>query len=325
MDTENFLLTIGKNEIINSENFIISDVFHCVDTKTRPVSICNIKYDNKYLLLEMPFLKVIKKEDNFIYLLIEDDNIKKDLNNIDDILFKLIDNIEDREDCCKEFDNLLINELVYNTLLKTNEDKTYIKIYYNNNTKYINKGKNTSIFNVDIDDMVQVILFIENIRIYTNDNFCILKNLAQQVVIHKPIKIYNSPKINLEKINISYNENNIFKKQIIEDVSKTIMEENSDNSKNDRDSKYSNNSNNSDNSKISNNNNVKVNEVINTLEHIIKEADIVKVEDVVKKPIKRKPRVLKTTAVNNEINVVNKETNVIVKEPIKRKPRVLKK
>jgi hypothetical protein len=226
---ENCLLTLGKTAMVDSEKFIISDVFHCVDKKERPITMCNIRYDNKYLLLELPFLKVIKKEDNFIHLLIEDQKIKDEINNIDDNLFKLIENIENREDCYKEFDKLSMGELVYNSLLKTDDNKSYIKIFYDDNTNYILKEKSTNIFNVDINDIVQAVLFIENIRIYTNNNFCILKNLTQRVIIHKPIKIYETPKINLDGINILYNENDFFKKQIIEDVSKTIMEENNEN------------------------------------------------------------------------------------------------
>ena len=305
MDTENFLLTIGKNEIIDNNNFILSDVFHCVDIKSRPVSICNIKYDNKYLLLELPFLKVIKKEDNFIYLSIEDDNIKDELNNIDDILFKLIDDIENREDCFKEFNDLSKNELVYNTLLKTNEEKTYIKIYYNDKTNFINKEKSTSIFNVDINNMVQVILFIENIRIYTNDNFCILKNLAQQVVIHKPIKIYNSPKINLEKINTSYKEKNVFKKQVIEDVSKTIMEDNNNNDNNTIDTVKL--------VDVSNNNIKVVDDSVDNIKVVDESVDIIKVVD------DSVDNVIDTIKV---FDVKNSSNNVIKKEPVKRKPRV---
>ena len=228
MDIENFLLTIGKNESVLDEKCIISEVFHCIDVKQRPISICNIKYDDKYLLLELPFLKVIKKEDNFIHLLVEDEKIKDELNNFDDILFKLLDDIENREDCYKEFNTNSMSELVHNTFVKTNETCSYIKVFYDKNTVYMNKDKPTTIFNVDIGDMVQSILLIENIRIYTHDNISILKNLLNRLTIHKPSKIYNTPKINLQKINTLYNENECFQKQVVEDISKTVMEEHVD-------------------------------------------------------------------------------------------------
>ena len=218
MDIENFLLTIGKSNEINKENFIISDVVHCEDKKQRPVSICNIKYfdndKNKYLLLELPFLKVIKKEESIIHLLIDDDAIKDELNQIDDVLFNLIDDIENRDDCVTEFNKSNMKELTYNTFIRTNEKISYIKIFYDKNTIFFNKDKLTDIFNVDINDMIQVILLIENIRIYTNENVAILKNLTNKLVIHKPVKIYQSPKINLLKINSVYNEETVFKKQV---------------------------------------------------------------------------------------------------------------
>lgn len=228
MNLDTFLLTIGKNEILNKENFTISSVSHCVDQKDRPVSICNIKYldndDEKYLLLELPFLKVIKKEDNFIYLLIED-NIKRELNDIDDILLNLIDDIENRDDCKDTFENITTDEFIYNTVLKTNEQYSYIKIFYNKSSNFLYKEKETNILNIDINDMVQVILLIESIRIYTNDSCCLVKNVGQNFIIHKPVKQYEEPKINLTNLNTHYKEDEFFKKQVIDDISKTIMEE----------------------------------------------------------------------------------------------------
>jgi hypothetical protein len=226
MDT--FLLTIGENEILKKEKFLISQVLHCLDQKNRPVSICNVKYieneEEKYLLLEMPFLKVIKKEDNFIYLLIED-NIKKELNEIDDILLNLIDDVENRDDCKDAFENITTEEFIYNTVLKTNETYSYIKVFYNKSSNFLYKDKEIDISNVNIDDMVQVILLIESIRIYINDSCCIVKNMGHKFIIHKPVKQYKEPVINLKNLNTHYKEKECFKKQIIDDVSKTIMEE----------------------------------------------------------------------------------------------------
>ena len=187
MDIENFLLTIGKNETLLKDKFLISNVSHCIDQKERPVSICSVKYvDNeqeKYLLLELPFLKVIKKEDNFIYLLIEEQQIKNELNEIDDVLLNLIDDVENRDDCKDAFSNITTKEFIYNTLLKKNDQCTFIKIFYNSSSEFTCKDKETTILNVDINDMVQVILLIDSIRIYTSDNCCLVKNLGQKIIM----------------------------------------------------------------------------------------------------------------------------------------------
>ena len=55
--TEKYL-SVAHNLATSIREFSnIPIIIYCIDVKKRPISICNIKYDSKYLLLELPFLK----------------------------------------------------------------------------------------------------------------------------------------------------------------------------------------------------------------------------------------------------------------------------
>ena len=174
-----FIYTINKSQLIS--DFSIDGIYHVKDKNEKNVSIFDLRYNtNKLFLIETPFLKVLKVNENEIQLELNDIS-KNELTEIDDKIFLMLENIINLQECRTQLYDSLDN-LNYLSIIKNDN---YIKIYTDKNTKILSNNKNN---NIQVNDIIQICFLIESINIYPELNLAGLKTSCKFINIQKEYK-----------------------------------------------------------------------------------------------------------------------------------------
>lgn len=192
-------LIIGTNENdYESEklNYNSNNVFELLDKSKKPLFWAQLGYDNNIFYIETDYLTVFDFNSEMKYIKVElDDKTKNLFEKIDDRAIEILDNLLSNEELSDLFDEIE-GKLDYSTLMKVDSvsNKFYFKIRLDDKIKInLNKKKIsiTELYNhkFSSEDKIRLLLEINSLNLYKNDNKCGIKYFCHNIELNTPIDV----------------------------------------------------------------------------------------------------------------------------------------
>jgi hypothetical protein len=219
---DNYIFIIGGTNDVSSisNDLIISDVFDVRDRSQKRLVLSKLLINNKKMLIESNFLRVVAIDSNKNKVILE-------LDSESDKVFRLLDNkvIELLGDLLSEnnekMDGVELNidgELTYvpivsdenkmsNTFRLCLDSKTTLK--YNKNSIELNQVK--------VGDMFRFLIEIESINLYPNELLCHIRPYCHMGEIYRTNTYKLSKRIPIKNYTFSTDVENVFQKVVLDD------------------------------------------------------------------------------------------------------------
>ena len=192
-------LIIGTNENdYESEklNYNSNNVFELLDKSKKPLFWAQLGYDNNIFYIETDYLTILDFNSEMKYIKVElDDKTKSLFDKIDDRAIEILDNLLSNEELSDLFDEIE-GKLDYSTLMKVDSvsNKFYFKIRLDDKIKInLNKKKIsiTELYNhkFSSEDKIRLLLEINSLNLYKNDNKCGIKYFCNNIDVNTPIDV----------------------------------------------------------------------------------------------------------------------------------------
>lgn len=219
MDT--FIFVIGKtNSSVIEEKLNIDDVYDVRDRTHKRLILSKLMLNNKKLLIESNFLKVIDIDLKKNKLILE-------LDDETDKLFRTLDNR-----CIELLGNLLEDEKMNNMEIVMNGDLTFVplvsddnssnssnilRLCLDNKTTLKHNKNNISLDQVKVGDMFRFLTEIESINLYPIELICHTKQYCHMGEIYRTNIHKLNKRTSINDYTFSTDAENIFKKVVLED------------------------------------------------------------------------------------------------------------
>jgi hypothetical protein len=194
----NVSLVVGENENeFDPEKFNHNkNVFELLDKTKKPLFWAQLCYDNNIFYIETDYLSVLDFNPEMKYIKVELDEKTKNLfENIDDRGIVILKNLLSSDELSDLFDEIDSN-INHSTLTKldSNTNKYYTKIRLDDKIKInLNKKKinMTDLNNLKFtsEDKIRLLLEINSLNLYKNDNICGIKFFCHNIEITTPIDV----------------------------------------------------------------------------------------------------------------------------------------
>jgi hypothetical protein len=225
MDCENretSIFVIGTDNNFNEtiENLNITDIFDVRDRTRKRLILSRLATNEKKLLIESKFLKVVGIDNIKNKIIIELDNETENIfRQIDNKVIDLLGGLLDEDNTKMENVELnLENELTYVPLVSDDEKtKNTFRLCLDSKTVLKYKKNTINLQQIKIGDMFRFLIELESINLYPNELLCHIRLYCHIGEIYRTNTVNLNSRKHINDYTFSTDVENVFNKIVLED------------------------------------------------------------------------------------------------------------